>query len=119
MVTARFYETSDGWVTMEMHGHAGWGRKGEDLVCAAVSALAGTLDMAVKQLHRLKVLEAPPRVRLRSGEAKVRIKPAPRFRTAVWLIFWTVQAGVADLAYSYPRNVELIETLRVEGGGGK
>ncbi|HHU61796.1 MAG: ribosomal-processing cysteine protease Prp [Bacillota bacterium] len=42
MTRIDFYKTDHGWQGFKAHGHTGFGVHGEDLVCAAVSALTKT-----------------------------------------------------------------------------
>lgn len=86
-------------------GHAGAGKAGEDVVCAAVSALAWTLagnvsalesQGAVKELH----------LRLEKGCCHISCAPLPMYRSQVRLIFGAVCLGLAGLARRYPEYVE-------------
>lgn len=115
MITAKFYETPDGWLTMELRGHAKWGRKGRDLVCAAASILAWTLSRVVRYFEQGGLLEAPARVRLELGLAEVAVLPQPSFHSAAAMAFWTAQVGMTELAMDYPRNVDVTQVLRLEG----
>jgi len=83
---------------MRIEGHAGYGEKGKDIVCAATSILAQTLER-------------------RLLEAGALLEAAPREQEAVWQIrFWmdtpaareavrTVMTGFGMLASQYPRHV--------------
>lgn len=42
----------DGYLRLEMEGHAGAGPKGADIVCAAVSAIAETAVMGLAEVAR-------------------------------------------------------------------
>lgn len=82
-------------------GHAGTAPAGEDLVCAAVSALTYTLAENVAQLHRLgKVTE--PEIRLENGDAEISCVPVEGYRSIVRVIFGAVCIGFALLAEKYP-----------------
>lgn len=116
MVEAKFYRGGEGSLHMVLCGHAGAGPKGQDLVCAGVSALACTLGRAVERLYEQGMLRRVPRVELYEGGAEVIAVPKRRFCREGAMVFWTVQNGIAELAQSFPENVGLTETLRVERG---
>lgn len=85
-------------------GHAGTAPAGEDLVCAAVSALTYTLAENVEQLHRLgKVTE--PEIRLENGDAEISCVPVVGYRSIVRVIFGAVCIGFAMLSEKYPEAV--------------
>ena len=112
MVKAKFYGGGDASLHMTLTGHAGAGAKGEDLVCAAVSALAQTLDQAVQRLYYQRMLCRCPRIELQEGSAEIIAVPKAQYRSEVAMVFWTVQNGISELAKSFPENVKLEEALR-------
>lgn len=114
MITAKFYCPRDGSVHMRMEGHAGAGVKGEDLVCAGASMLACTLGAAVERMYEQSMLRRCPRVELAEGCAEIIAVPKPRLFQEVLMVFWTIQSGIAALAGSFPGNVTLEETMRIE-----
>lgn len=97
-----------------LHGHAGAGPEGHDLVCAGVSALAGALGSAVERMDQNGMLLDMPDVNLLKGYALIQAAPKEEFLDAVLMAFWTIQNGLAELAEQYPENIELVQTLRVE-----
>ena len=112
MIQAKFYTGADGSLHMAAQGHAGAAPKGQDLVCAAASALAETLAQAVERLYYQGMLRRCPRVELYEGNAEIIAAPKEPFRKEVAMVFWTVQNGIAELAASFPGNVTLEEALR-------
>nr|DAI75720.1 MAG TPA: YsxB-like protein [Caudoviricetes sp.] len=85
-------------------GHAGTAPAGEDLVCAAVSALCCTLAENVAQLHRLrKVTE--PEIRLENGDAEISCVPVDGYQSGIRIIFEAVCIGFALLSGKYPGAV--------------
>ncbi len=83
-------------------GHAGSAPKGEDLVCAAVTALAQTLAANVQELAAHGVL-ADKQVYLMPGLAEIRCTPRQEFRSVAVLVFDVVCTGLEKLAQTYPR----------------
>lgn len=116
MVAVRVYVGEDGSLNLRMGGHAGAGAWGRDLVCAGCSTLAYGLGKAAAYLEAAGMLTEPARVELEPGKASVTVQPRAAFRQAAALVFWTVQVGIHELAASFPDNVELKETIRLEGG---
>lgn len=114
MIQAKFYTGADGSLHMAAQGHAGAAPKGQDLVCAAASALAETLAQAVERLYYQGMLRRCPRVELCEGNAEIIAQPKQAFRTEAAMVFWTVQNGIAALAESFPENVMLEEAMRMQ-----
>ena len=112
MILSKFYCSADGSLHMRAQGHDGAGPKGQDLVCAGVSALTETLARAVERLYFQGMLRRCPRVELYEGNAEIIAAPKEPFRKEVAMVFWTVQNGIAELAASFPGNVTLEEALR-------
>lgn len=50
MTKVSFYRTEAGWRGFEAVGHANWGAYGEDIVCAAVSALTQTTALGLTKV---------------------------------------------------------------------
>lgn len=85
-------------------GHAGRGKPGHDLVCAAVSALVLTLAGNVASLATQKSLRKQE-LRLEEGDACVSGRPIPRMRAVVTMVFDTVCSGFELLETLYPENI--------------
>ena len=86
-------------------GHAGFGEKGSDPVCAGVSALVLTLYRRVEELEnmgavRILALAAEP------GAAYVRCPPLPGHGEQAEEAFRVIAAGLRMLAREYPGYVE-------------
>lgn len=90
---------------LEAKGHAGGGR-GKNTVCAAVTALVGTLDAA---LAELKAQGAVSRLesRIDSGDAEIKCIPKRRMESVVRLTFDTVCIGLSKLAEAHPDRVSI------------
>lgn len=54
MIKIRFLERKKGIYRVEFDGHAGYDIEGQDIVCAAVSALAITISQAIEKLDKGK-----------------------------------------------------------------
>lgn len=103
MLRIKFYVNQNGQ-TMTLTGHAGMGKKGSDIVCAAASMLACTAAQTMLQLYREGQLKTPPKVSLTPGNAYIQVFEAcPGADSA----FFTVRTGCALLAGKYPKNIHL------------
>ena len=85
-------------------GHAGSGKKGADLVCAAVSTLACTLSANVERLLQGGQLRRAV-IRLDSGNARIRAFPACGHRNQVRAAFETICTGFELLMQMHPNHV--------------
>ena len=89
---------------LTVDGHAYSGEPGNDLVCAAASALAYTLaanvaNMADNGHVRIESME------LSSGKAEISCKPRNGVRATVSMVFQTVCVGFEILAKDYPEYI--------------
>ncbi len=91
---------------LRVYGHAGAGRKGEDLVCAGASTLAYTLAASVAELERERKAEKSS-ILLQPGCAD--ISCVPRDPAAVQGAFDTVYRGFRLLAKNYRKFVRLVD----------
>ena len=95
---------------MKAKGHAGAGKYGSDIVCAAVSVLMQTLANEVEEAARagLVVLGA-----VAHGEGWMRVEVTPTNESCDMVEAWVelVQDGLDALAESYPENVELVVNM--------
>lgn len=89
---------------LTLTGHAGSGEYGHDLVCAAVSALAYTLGVAVINAETAGQLREKT-VKLESGDVEIACKPINRWKSVTTVIFDSVCAGFDLLAQQYPENM--------------
>jgi hypothetical protein len=99
VIRVRLTRAADGTPTrLEVTGHAGRGAYGEDIVCAAVSALIETLTLGLTH-----VSVQPPRGAVDPGEADIAfLQPmSPETRAIVE----TMVMGLKDLARSEPDAV--------------
>lgn len=114
MVYATFtYDERSRKVKMELTGHAASAPRGEDLVCAGVSALALTAGKAAQLMYSRGLLRRRPLVRLDNGDAVVIATARTGCEAEMLMAFWTVEAGIHALAQKFPQYVKLEKVLRV------
>ena len=89
---------------IKIKGHANHGKKGEDIVCAAVSALFYTLGKAL--VDSSDMLLEPPICKDESGNAIISCKPKPEYEGYIARSYWTILEGFDFLAKSYEKNVK-------------
>lgn len=96
----------EGLVGLESKGHSGSGTKGEDVVCAAVSALVHALLLGLKDVARMsedlecEVDAAIPLIRVKWSRDKVR---------ELNLLTRTIAVSLKEIASGYAGYVEISE----------
>lgn len=101
-------------LTLEIKGHAGYGKMGQDIICAAVSILTYTLVGALQRYSEYGWyrLEAD----LSGGEAYIHCAVNGYFSMVVEM-FRFAMIGYKMLAEEYPQHVEVIEQGGEDDGG--
>ena len=91
---------------VKAEGHAGAGKYGQDVVCAAVSVLLQTLANEVTEAARAGLLAVGV---VANGDGWMKVEMTPTDQTQDMADAWVelVQDGIDALAESYPENVEL------------
>jgi uncharacterized protein YsxB (DUF464 family) len=92
-------------LSLQLRGHAGAGKWGRDIVCAAASILAYTAAATARQLYREGRLHSVPYVRLRPGDALLEMEVCPETES----LMNTIRNGYTLLSLRYPQNVRLTE----------
>jgi uncharacterized protein YsxB (DUF464 family) len=89
---------------IRVKGHAGYGKKGEDIVCAAVSALFYTLG---ETLHESQyMLEEPLTFRDEDGSGIVSCKPKPEYIGNVGCFYRAIVIGFETISKNYDKFVK-------------
>lgn len=96
-------------------GHAGAGKYGQDIVCAAVSVLMQILANEVEEAARAGTV-ALGAVAHGDGWMKVEVTPTRESCNMVEAWVELVQDGLDALAESYPENVELVVNMMFADG---
>lgn len=91
-------------------GHAGAGKYGRDIVCAAVSCLMQTLANEVEEAARAGLVALGA---VAHGEGWMKVEVTPTCESCDMVEAWVelVQDGLDALAESYPENVELVVNM--------
>lgn len=93
--------------TLSLQGHAGAAPYGQDLVCAAVSALVYALAQRLTELEKQGLLETPPRIRLASGDAEITAVAKAPYEQKVAEDFHLIESGLRLLQNHYPDQLKL------------
>ena len=91
--------------TLEVTGHANHGKKGKDIVCAAISTLFYTLGdslFSVRDMMAEDIVFSDE-----DGNGYITCKPKPEYEANVSLIYWTILNGFDMVARNYKKNVVL------------
>ena len=103
-MTEIIYNRKDRKVTV--NGHAQAGKIGNDLVCAAVSALTCTLAENIAG-YASEIEGISDHIRLDEGDAEIICTECPtEFGRVIDLVFCTICTGFEKLAETYPENVK-------------
>ena len=94
---------------LEIKGHANHGKKGEDIVCAAISTLFYTLGEVLNQ--SAEMLECEPIFKDEEGKGTLSCKPKEEYRGNIALTYRAILIGFELVASNYPKNV----TFKVGG----
>lgn len=90
---------------LDITGHAEHGKKGEDIVCSAISTLFYTLGQA---LYESKHMMAEDIVFSdEDGNGHLSCKPKAEYEANVSLVFWTILTGLNLVVENYRKNVKL------------
>ncbi|MCX5775637.1 MAG: ribosomal-processing cysteine protease Prp [Firmicutes bacterium] len=93
------YVTNNGkFVSLLVEGHAQFAKKGEDLVCAGVSAIA---------IGGLNALTAPDDFEIEVNEAHVSVKATKAITNHDEIVLQSVLIQLETVADSYPKFVKI------------
>lgn len=110
MIRVRVHRDAQGRIHgFTVRGHSGYAPRGQDIVCAGVSALT---EATVGGLTRRLGL-APPE-RMEDGEISWQDPRAAELESAQVLL-WTMVDGLREVAAAYPRHVSVSEQLPGDG----
>lgn len=94
---------------LKVEGHAHHGKKGEDIVCAAISTLFYTLGEALSQSEDM--MTGPVVFDDKDGNGYIKCSPREEYIGNVTRTYWTILVGMELVANNYPDNV----TFKVRG----
>ena len=90
---------------LDITGHAEHGKKGEDIVCSAISTLFYTLGEALYESRYM--LEEDMVFSDEDENGHLSCKPKAEYEANISLIYWTILTGFDLVAKNYKKNVKL------------
>ena len=99
-------EKDEGGFRLDISGHADFAPKGEDLLCAAVSALVWGLAGYVRRLEKEGMALSATGVELEPGRAVIQLCPEPQARGRAAGAFGLAAEILALLGKNYPENIQ-------------
>lgn len=96
------YNKRHNHVTIE--GHAGYAPKGQDIICAGVSAIAMTLGENVRWMDEKGYLQSM-HVDLSDGVGTISCTPKSRYTDSIRLVFDSICAGFEIISRDAPEYV--------------
>ena len=102
MINIKFNPTA---FELDITGHAEHGKKGEDIVCSAISTLFYTLGEALYESRYM--LEEDMVFSDEDGNGHLSCKPKAEYEANISLIYWTILTGFDLVAKNYKKNVKL------------
>ncbi|TGK28940.1 ribosomal-processing cysteine protease Prp [Leptospira gomenensis] len=103
MIRIRIAQQGELYSSLESEGHspASLGKKGENLLCSAVSVLVQTLYLFLLQSGKVKPAE------IRDGYLRFEVLPSEN-DALIHTSFELVLSGLKNLKRQYPKEIELI-----------
>ena len=90
--------------TLDVTGHAEHGKKGEDIVCSAISTLFYTLAESLYQVRHMMTEDI--RFSDEDGNGHISCKPKEEYEANISLIYWTILNGFEMVEKNYKKNVK-------------
>ena len=92
---------------VEVKGHANTAPKGEDIVCAGVSALFYTLYEVLEQNRQMLEKKSLKSIMI-DGEGTIYCTPKKEYEGNVQMMYLTVLTGLNLMAESYPQYIKMV-----------
>jgi uncharacterized protein YsxB (DUF464 family) len=102
MIQIDFPEAKDGRVTLRVSGHSGQNQRGNDIVCAAVSALVQTFAGGVESSLQARIFG-----KIDSGNCDLEVQVTEAQGQELQLLSNVFRFGFLKISQSYPEHVKL------------
>lgn len=89
---------------LKITGHADHGKKGEDIVCSAISTLFYTLGEALYESKDM--LDGELIFENDNGKGHIWCRPKPEYEGNIARTYWTIMVGFDLVAKNYEKNVK-------------
>ena len=111
MTKITFFKRGGAYYGFHETGHTGWGESGDDVLCAALSAMTmlvvNTVEVAYASDVEYEVNDGATEIKVRSKAALAEYESDERKRYAVSGIFCGYYYQLVDLANEYYENLEI------------
>lgn len=107
MIKATFTKEEGEYIRLDVNGHAGQAKIGQDVICSAASILIYTLGQTLLYIHKQGWLKKKPVIKLKSGRGTIQCDPKREFFEECLMAFFEIEIGYSLLANNYPQFVEL------------
>lgn len=91
--------------TLDISGHAEYGKKGEDIVCSAISTLFYSLAESLYKGRHMMTEDVV--FSDEDGNGHISCKPKDEYEANVSLMYWTILNGFEMIQKNYEKNVSL------------
>ncbi len=105
MITVTFFKRDEKTVRVTASGHSGLAKHGNDVLCAAASALIQTAYLAIAELSSQVRFERDTE----SGYFSFTVGEVGSARHDIDVIIRALAVGLGDLQSGYPQNIEIKE----------
>lgn len=105
MIKAALEKEGDSF-RLDVSGHAGYAPRGEDLICAAVSALLLGLAGYIRRLERQGLVLSATKTEIRPGRARIYLCPEHQVRGQAAGAFGLAAEILTLLGENYPKNIQ-------------
>ena len=96
---------SNNTLSLEVEGHAGQAKKGQDTVCASVSMLTYTIAQYIKWMYENHQLKRNPLIELDEGNAQIVARPKADYMVEGLHAFFVASVGFDLLSRNFSENV--------------
>ena len=96
-------------MTLVASGHAGGGPKGQDIICAGVSALTQALLFTIQDAEKRGRCALEWSIDEDSGELKIKVRPYSGYYVEIRAYFRVIMTGLKHIAKVYPENIKIGE----------
>jgi len=106
MTKIKVFRSNDFYTGFTTSGHSGFSNQGQDIVCAAISAITQTAILGL-----LEVANIEPIIKKKDGLLEISIPVEYQKKLDIFVILSTMLLGIRDLQKQFPKHISLEEVL--------
>ena len=96
-------------MTLVASGHAGGGEKGQDIICAGLSALTQALLFTLQDAKKRGRCALKWKIDEDSGDLRIDCRPYSGYYAEIRAYFRVIMKGLNSMAEVYPENIKIGE----------